>query len=525
MGGVGSARAAGSVSVVRTPSPVGERRSSSKARVALGILLVGHLLLAVTAGAFDSPLVPVLPAGVSPPRWTVVGARWLGLDHLGRAGLTVASVGVLVVLAGAFLVLVHEAWRERVRLAPVLVVAGLALAAVWAAPLLLSRDVHSYAAYGRIGAVHGENPYAVPPSAFPADPFVRVTSAEWIHTRPVYGPVFVLLAEGIAGLTRDAPDRTILAFKSLAALSVALAAASAVLACRRAWPGRAPLAAVLVGANPVVLVHAVGGGHVDALIACLVGAAGLIAVRAWRPAGEGNRPAPELAVTLLLLLAVLVKVVLAIAVLLWIAALWRTAWRGRRARRLALHLGCALALALALFAPFVRGGWRALSALARASSLQGWASPARLVGRGARAVLDSVGGNGLGSAGEQAVIAAFLAVFALALLRMMGRARPQDAPPTWSVALLFFALCAPYFTPWYATWFLPFLALVPSDDVLWAGAAACALLAMTGVPAEPGSAPGAWHAMVLAVHYGAAALMLPVLATVGRWIWRPQGSP
>jgi hypothetical protein len=40
------------------------------------------------------------------------------------------------------------------------------------------------------------------------------------------------------------------------------------------------------------------------------------------------------------------------------------------------------------------------------------------------------------------------------------------------------------------------------------GLVAAGVLTLTGVPAEPGSAPGLWRNMVLAVHYGAAPLML-----------------
>jgi hypothetical protein len=43
------------------------------------------------------------------------------------------------------------------------------------------------------------------------------------------------------------------------------------------------------------------------------------------------------------------------------------------------------------------------------------------------------------------------------------------------------------------------------------------LLALTGVPAEPGSAPGLWRDMVLGVHYGIAPIMLGLfLAWTGR---------
>jgi hypothetical protein len=39
-------------------------------------------------------------------------------------------------------------------------------------PLLLSTDAYSYWAYGRVAAVHDENPYVATPDRHPADPAV-----------------------------------------------------------------------------------------------------------------------------------------------------------------------------------------------------------------------------------------------------------------------------------------------------------------------------------------------------------------
>src|SRR5439155_14663076 len=194
----------------------------------------------------------------------------LGLDRVGRAGLTSISLVVIAVVAGAFVLLVRESWRRRVRLTPIVIAGGLSLALSVAGPLLLSRDVYSYAAYGRMFALHGTNPYVAPPSAFPGDPFTSVVSSEWKNTRSVYGPTFVLVSAGIARATSGSVPATIEAFKALAGVALAGAALLVALACRKIRPDRAAMAVVVVLLNPVLILHTVGGGHNDALVAFLL---------------------------------------------------------------------------------------------------------------------------------------------------------------------------------------------------------------------------------------------------------------
>jgi hypothetical protein len=118
----------------------------------------------------------------------------------------------------------------------------------------------------------------------------------------------------------------------------------------------------------------------------------------------------------------------------------------------------------------------------------------------------AVGGHGAATVVGGAVYAAFLAAFVVAFVVLIRSPRMQ--PDAWGAAVLVFALAAPYLLPWYAAWFLPLLALVADDRLVGIGVAMSAALALTGVPAEPGTAPGLWHGMLLAVHYGAAPLML-----------------
>src|SRR5207237_7553733 len=199
----------------------------------------------------------------------------------------------------------------RVQLPAVLAASAISLAISVAAPLLLSRDVYTYAAYGRLVA-HGQNPYVATLASFAHDPFVAVASRQWLHTHSHYGAAFTLVSAGIARLWAGSPGATILAFKLLAGLALAAATVLAALAATRVRPERAPLAAALVGLNPVLVVHTVGGAHVDALIAAPLAAAAAIAVT--RPPVASVR---TFAVTLLLTAACLVKTVIAPVLALW----------------------------------------------------------------------------------------------------------------------------------------------------------------------------------------------------------------
>jgi alpha-1,6-mannosyltransferase len=502
------------------------RSTSPRAGVALGSLVAGYLLIALVAGAPDSPLVPPLPPGVSSPGWASTGAGWLGLDRLSRSALTGLSVALLAAVLAAFLVVVIESRRRRAAPALVLAAVGLSLALSVAAPVVLSRDVYSYAIYGRIFSVHHANPYVRTPSSFPADPFVSVASPAWVDTRAVYGPAFVLTAAGVARVWSDSSGGAILALKVLAGVGAAVATLLAAWAARPF--GRAALAAAAIGLNPVMVVHTVGGAHNDALIAaCLAGALflALSSLRPQEPESAANS-LRSLGVTMLLTLAGLIKVILFPVLLVWLWVRFRAWPADRRWVRAALHTGAAIVISLAFAAPFMDSA-RALGSLATLASVEGWASPARLVARGARALGNTIDGSATANVMGKLVVVAFLGLFAWAIVRFLRRREPLLARPSpyvitdpLGVCALGLALSIPYLLPWYAAWFLPFLVLISDDGLMLIGFAAAGLLALTGVPAEAGSAPGLWRDAVLGVHYGVAPLMFALyVAWVARVGW------
>src|SRR5207302_325775 len=327
-----------------------------------------------------SPLTVLLPARTRPPSWASELAEVARLDHLGRQVLTGLSWGIVVVVLAAFAVLLREAWSGRVRLSAALVASGISLAVAVAAPLLLSHDVLTYAAYGRVQSVYHRNPYVLSLSAFPHDPFVSVTPGQWLHTHSPYGPLFTMVSAPITRTWGGSTGVTILAFKLLAGIAIAAATGIAALIARRTRPERASLAVVLVGLNPVIVVHTVGGGHVDALLAAPLAAAAAIAVS--RPAAGSTR---AIVTTALLTAACLAKTVIVPALALWLWWIAHTE-RAQRARHVMTHVLLIGAAALAAVTPYI-AGWHTLTPFASLGGVESWASPSHLVGRGAQAIV------------------------------------------------------------------------------------------------------------------------------------------
>lgn len=183
----------------------------------------------------------------------------------------------LALLVGAFVTYLLGLALLRRTPAPVratIVVAALVQLLPLSAPLLLSTDAWTYWGYGWIAADGGGNPYVDPPSDFPASPAAPYLGADWRDTTTVYGPVFTGISEPVARVAGSSSDAAAWLYKSLAAAAM-LAACLAVASVAR----RKALAVAFVGWNPVVAVHAAGGGHNDALVAGLAALAVALALR------------------------------------------------------------------------------------------------------------------------------------------------------------------------------------------------------------------------------------------------------
>ncbi len=496
-------------------------RTSVRAKCSLVIVVVGYFAMAVVAGAPNSPLTVLLPAGARPPSWATGLATDLRFDRVGRSGLTSVSWILVLVVLVAFALVLGEAWSRRVRLSAILVASAISLAISVAAPLLLSRDVYTYAAYGRIDALYHHDPYVSTLSSFPHDPFVAVTPGQWLHTHSLYGPGFTLVSAAIARTWAGSAGATILAFKVLAGVAIAAATGFVALAAARTRPDRAPLAAALVGLNPVLVVHTVGGGHVDALIAAPL--AGAMAIAVTSPRALSAR---AVVITALLTVACLVKAVIVPALALWVWWIVHSD-RAQRGRILSAHLAVIAGLMLASVLPFL-AGWHTLAPFATLGGVEAWASPSHLVGRAAQTIVGSLSGSSAGTDAARAIEAAFLLLYVFLVTRLARRLRTHNAAAlanAWGVTLLLLALSMPYLLPWYAAWFAPFLGLLADEVVLLAGALVTGLLALTLIPADP------FHglttpAVMNGVHYGVASVLLIVLLVVASRVLhgrRPDG--
>jgi hypothetical protein len=253
------------------------------ARVAIGslglvVLTLTSLAIVVVADDRRSFLSPPSRAGF--PHW--MGGPLAGLlPHLTpgryalRAGFTFAVVGMYL----AYLLVVAAAPALRARWV-ILVAVAIQLVFLLSTPLSLT-DVFNYLNYGRMGALHGLNPYLHDPVLARHDPAYQYTT--WHHLHSPYGPLFTLVTYALAPLGVAAGYW---AFKVMVMLS----------SCTCLWLvwkiavalGRPPLPAfAFVAFNPLVLVFGLGGDHSDFMVMALVLAGVLGVLRLREALGAG----------------------------------------------------------------------------------------------------------------------------------------------------------------------------------------------------------------------------------------------
>jgi alpha-1,6-mannosyltransferase len=481
------------------------RDPSRHATLEIGSSILGVLLVALVASVPGSPLQPVLPAGVAPTGPFAWLARALALDALSDPALAAAGVVAVGFAAGSFLVVLRAAWQGRVGVRTVVVLTIGFHLVVLTLPLLFSRDVYSYAFYGRIAGVHGANPYVATPADFPNDPLFHLVGPKWIDTPAVYGPLFTgasaLLTRAIGSI-----EGLVTAFRMLA-VGASLGTAWAILAgVRRARPARAAFAVAAFGMNPVVLFQSAASGHNDLWVA--LG----IATACWLLLAHR-----ELAAVVVLTLAALVKATAALPLLLLIV--WCVARRSReeRARALATRAGPALAIGLAVAAPFLQPHDPTLGMVELAGH-EGWLAPSRFF----RRLLDAVSGDALGVL-ARATFAAALLIGVAWLVAAVWRRAPRGRPPTdgdaseaaaaWGWSLLLLMLLGPVLLPWYVAWALPLAWILPRvPRTVLLIVSTC--LAVSQWAAEPARFPTAYDVNVLVGHY----VITPVVIGALAWL-------
>ncbi|UQX87217.1 polyprenol phosphomannose-dependent alpha 1,6 mannosyltransferase MptB [Jatrophihabitans telluris] len=157
----------------------------------------------------------------------------------------------------------------------------------WMLPLLVamplaSQDLYSYAAQARL-AEAGYDPYKFTPADLPGK-FLDNVAWKWLDTPSPYGPLWVTVSRWTATITGDHALITAMVLR-LIPFAAILGMAWLIPGMARHLGHRGDLALWLAIANPLVLVHGVGGGHNDAVMVFLLVAGLAVVLRegaGWR---------------------------------------------------------------------------------------------------------------------------------------------------------------------------------------------------------------------------------------------------
>jgi alpha-1,6-mannosyltransferase len=185
--------------------------------------------------------------------------------------------------------------------------------AAWFVPLaasvpLYSRDLYSYAAQGALW-LQGLSPYDHTVAELDS-PWRDSTAPTWLHTTAPYGPVFLLVARGVAAVSGGQLWLALLLLRLVAVVAVVVIAWAIADLARRLGVVAPERATWLAVAAPLVGAHFVSGGHNDALMVAGV-LAGLALALRGRFVGA----------CVLVALATMVKVT-AVVALPFVALLW-----------------------------------------------------------------------------------------------------------------------------------------------------------------------------------------------------------
>lgn len=409
---------------------VRQRRAGAAALIGLGCL-------AIILAAPGPALVPA--AAVSPPGWLLgVFGRGFGLDGPTYLAVLVVSFGLYLTVVGT-----AQYIRRRILWAGIGVLVGLFVLA----PPLLSQDVFSYIAYGRLAARHGLDPYVAVPADRPSDPVVRYVG--WRSTPSTYGPAFTLATFplGLVDVALALWSLKVVAgvaFLGLVALTAHIAAV------RGGDPQRA---AVIVGLNPIMLVHVVGGAHNDALMMMLLMASVALIGREREALGG----------------AALVGAFAVKASAVFVAP-FAVAGSARRLRLLVAMALASVAVAIAALAVFGGRIGAIATAIGHNQALSSEYSVPATVSRLTSVPLDVVRGTAL-------------AVYLVTLIGLLGwTVRGGDWVRSTGWAAIGLLAVTSWLMPWYLLWLLPFAAVGRDRWLLGATLAFCAFQLVNRVP-------------------------------------------
>jgi alpha-1,6-mannosyltransferase len=475
---------------------------------ALALAAAGLFAMAVVGAAPGSPYQPLLTPGGRPHGPLTDLAVRLRLDAI--PGNPILALGAVVSIGAvvAFLLLLRAAYHGRVGIWPVVTLVLGAHALLLGLPLLFSRDVYSYAFYGRIAGVYGENPYVAIPLDHPTDALWRFVGPIWVNTPAVYGPVWSSLSGWLSTMLRARPEAHVEAYRMIAVVASLLTCAVIVWTVRRLWPERTAFALVAFGANPVVVFHSVASGHNDMLVALAITVAFALVV--------SHREMPAIAV---LTLGALIKATAGLPLILLLV--WCIARRPPQERwRVAItHVGLAAAITAVFSAPYVQLQDPTLGMLTLAGH-EGWLAPAAVGGH----LVDMLTFHTMGWVVRLAA-GVILVISIWRLARAIWRRTtgtdvagapvmsPREQAATWGWVLMLLMLLGPVLLPWYVAWALPLAWVLPKAPRT-ALIATSALLGATLWSTEPLRYPGAFSLNVFVGNW----IVVPVIVVLLLWV-------
>jgi hypothetical protein len=424
---------------------------------------------------------------VTAPVWRLAAPNWrltiAGIPHPG--GPMFSAVTFLVGLAGmvfGWVGLVGQSGRtdlpEHRRIRMVAVVFALWCVPVLLGPPLLSNDVYSYAAQGELAA-RGFDPTSDGPYMLPRGEYLTATDPVWRASRAPYGPVAIASSEIVARVTFHNAAATVWALRLVSLLGIALAGVGVLQIARRSKVSP-PLALAMAIANPVVLVHLVGGAHNDALMMGLLVYGVALALRnKWTAA----------VVLVALATAVKLPAIAALPFMAWV----RTGPDARlreRLREAARMTGLLAAVVAALsVVAWVGPGW--ITALRGTGTSYNTFSVSTKVGfvvadfaNGRAAIpIDAFGAPGPGLAGGGLLVALVrllgLAAAGVISLVLLHRSPTRNLARSIGLCLLAVILLGPVVWPWYLP--VGFALLAASGLRTWRPASIVAIAVTAGL--------------------------------------------
>lgn len=423
-------------------------------RRAVSSSIASFTLVALIAATPASPFHPVLPEEGGGP--VELLARFLFFEHLSHGLLIVLGLAAMASAGVSFLLILRACELEMLSLRTVVILTLSYAAVILVLPLLLSRDVFSYAYYGRIVSRYGGNPYANTPANYPANDLSKYVWPGWRSTPSVYGTVFVWVAAAITSLFHSL-TQTIFAFRALAIGAMLGSVWFVAKLVQEIRPSKTAYAVAFIGLNPIVLFHTLGGGHVDALVMLSVAAAAYFAATRR-----------EVSATAALTLGALVKASAAVPLVLLIVYVIARAAPERRWREAAKHIGVAGGIGLVISLPFLQMSNPTLG-MVQLVQHASWIAPPELLEKSLQAIGQLMGGASGGTIGTviaRVVMYSCLAFGLFLIARQVARkARDEDIlylACVWGWALLLMMFFSPTLFAWYFCWVLPVAWTLPN---------------------------------------------------------------